>query len=438
MKTRLIVASLILIAAAVSNVARAENWGQWRGPFFNGSTTEANLPTQWSQIDNVAWSADMPGPSAATPVVWDDRVFVSSTDLENNSLRALCFDRKTGELLWHHEVAEGIKKDYRSTYAGPSPATDGKVVVFFYGNGELVTFDLAGSKLWSRNVGPFAFQWTFSTSPVLYDDKLFIQILQRDVAVRGAGRPTGNESFLLALNPSTGDEIWKQNRPSQAVAESLEAFTTPIPYEYEGRRELIVAGGDDLTGHDLETGKELWRWGTWNPERIGHWRLVPSPVAGDGVILACAPKKSPIFAVPAGRTGRIESSELLWVSDSRTDEGRHISSDVPTPAFYDGDFFILNDLRRSLSRVEPRSGKIKWTIEAPGRSKYEASPLAADGKLYLINFDGEVAVINADDGDVLNVVPMEADPKGFIRASVTASHGQLFVRTDSKLFCIGK
>ena len=159
--------------------------------------------------------------------------------------------------------------------------------------------------------------------------------------------------------------------------------------------------------------------------------MVPSPIAGDGVVVACAPKRSPVYAVKADSEG---DAGLLWSSQ----DNRPVSSDVPTPAFYDGDFFVLSDVRKMLSRVEPKTGKIKWTIETPGRSKYEASPLAADGKLYLINFDGQVSVIDAQDGKVLRTISMEDDPRGSIRSSVIASQGQLYVRTDTTLFCIGK
>jgi outer membrane protein assembly factor BamB len=421
---------LVMLAATSSQAA---DWGQWRGPNFNGSTDESNLPTQWSQTENVAWSVAMPGPSGSTPVVWGDHVFVSSTDQKKQTVKAICLDRKSGKVLWQHDVAKGVekKKNWRSTYAGPSPATDGKNVVFFYGNGELITYDFTGQKKWSKNVGPFAFGWTYSTSPLLFDGKLYIQILQRDVAVKGYGVPGKNDSYLLALDPETGKELWRKLRPSKAKAESLEAFTTPVPYVHQGRKQVLIAGGDALTGHDPATGTELWRWGTWNPERIGHWRLVPSPIAGDGVVVACAPKRSPVYAVKADSKG---DAGLLWSSQ----DNRPVSSDVPTPAFYDSDFFVLSDVHKMLSRVEPKTGKVKWTIETPGRSKYEASPLAADGKLYLINFDGQVSIIDAQDGKVLRTISMEDDPRGKIRSSVIASQGQLYVRTDTTLFCIGK
>jgi outer membrane protein assembly factor BamB len=239
------------------------------------------------------------------------------------------------------------------------------------------------------------------------------------------------------MDPQTGSQLWKHVRPSAAVGESLEAFNTPMPYEYGGRRQLLVNGGDAVTGHDLDSGKELWRWETWNPEKIGHWRLVPSPVAGDGVVLLCAPKKSPVYALPTTKSGRLSDNDLLWVS---RDE-RNITSDVPTPAFYDGDFFILSKSRRTLSRVEPKTGKIKWSTTLESRRELEASPLAADGKIYLLNFDGEATVVNAADGKILSIIPMEDKEDlgaDLIRSSIIAAQGRLFIRTKTRLYCVGR
>lgn len=429
---------LVTVLAAMLTGA---DWPQWRGPNFNGSTDETNLPTEWSQTENIAWVADLPGPSAATPVVSGDYVFVSSAELATGGLKALCFDRRTGELLWQHDVPGGVRLDNRSTYSSPSPATDGTRVFFFYGNGELVAFDFDGTKLWSRNIqedfGPFAFNWTFASSPLLFEGRLYLQILQRDVPVNGRGfADRKNESYLLALRPETGETLWRHVRPSQAVAESREAYTTPIPFEYNGREELLVIGGDDLTGHDPATGKELWRWGTWNPTRIGHWRHVPSPVAGGGVILVCAPKRDPVYAIEAGGEGQLSDEWIAWTSKNV----RPVSSDVPTPAFYDGDFFVLSDVRRILSRVEPKTGKVKWSVQTPRMTKYESSPLAADGKIYLMNHVAEVAVMSAEDGQVLNFIDMGVGSSRDepVRSSIIAAYGQLFIRTNDKLYCVGK
>jgi outer membrane protein assembly factor BamB len=337
-------------------------------------------------------------------------------------------------------VAKGIRQDARSTYASASPVTDGRMAIFFYGNGDLVCFDADGNRRWARNVqkdfGQFAFGWTFSSSPLLFQGKLYLQVLQRDVPVRDRGlKDRENESYLLAMEPETGKTIWRVVRPSQAVMESREAFTTPMPFEFGGRQELLIAGGDAISGHDPATGRMLWQWGTWNPKRIPHWRLVTSPIAGDGIVLACAPKRDPIYAVKAGGSGVLDDRALAWTSR----ETKALTSDVPTPAFYDGDFFVLSDLRKCLSRVEPRTGKIKWSVATPSKAKYEASPLAADGKIYILSFTGDAAVIDAADGATLHTVSMDKPRDDeVVRASIVAAYGQLFIRTTRKLYCIGK
>lgn len=436
MKLRIMLAFMLLAATS----AQASDWQQWRGPYFNGSTDEKNLPSAWSQTENIAWSAELPGEAASTPIVSGDRIFLSGVDAANDTLVAMCFDRKTGKLLWRHQVAEGTRRDDRSNFAAPSAVTDGKNAIFFYSTGDLICYDFEGRRRWARNIendyGQFAFGWTFSSSPTLFDGKLYLQVLQNNNPTRGFGlQGQENKSYLLAVDPETGKDLWRVFRESKAVAESREAFSTPIPFSHDGRQELLVVGGDAITGHDLQTGKELWRWGTWNENRIGHWRHVPSPVGGGGVVLACAPKGGPVFAVKAGENGLLDDNSIAWVSG----EVREVTSDVPTPAFYDGDFFILSDVRKSLSRVEPRTGKVKWTISTPGQAKYEASPLAADGKIYLINFNGQVDVIDAATGDVINSIVMD-DParREVVRASVVAAHGQLFIRTTRRLYCVGK
>lgn len=430
----------LILILIVNSVVQAGDWPHWRGPYFNGSTDEKNLPSDWSRTEGIAWSIDLPGSSASTPIICKDRVFLSGVDSDKDMLLAMCFDRTNGNLLWRHEIAKGISHDRRSTFAASSPVTDGKIVVFFYANGDLVCFDMKGNRQWARNLhhdyGEFAINWTYGSSPTLFKDRLYIQVLQRDVPVRGRGLTDRmNESYILAVDPSTGKTLWRQIRPSKAQAEAREAYSTPIPCSLGGKEQLLVVGGDVLTGHDLETGKELWRWGTWNPRRIGHWRHVPSPVAGEDIVLVCAPKNDPIYAIRPKGTGVLDDNAIAWISR----DVREISSDVPTPAFYDGDFFVLSDLRKCLSRVEPKTGKAKWTIQTPGKAKYEASPLAADGKIYIINHAGQAAVIDAANGDVLKVIPMDkVSGQQVVRASISAAYGHLFIRTTSRLYCVGK
>ncbi len=437
MQTRIICPACLLSLAAAA--VAAADWPHWRGPDYTGASTATNLPVTFGRSENVRWVADLPGPSAATPILWGHYVFVSSTDREARTLVALALDRATGRMLWQHPIAEGTERDNLSNYASPSPVTDGQRVFFFYGQGDLAAFDLAGRRLWQRSLardyGEFAFLWTFASSPLLHDGRLYIQVLQRDVPVNGRGRPGPNgliDSYLLALDPATGKELWRVIRPSDAVAESRESFASPVVLRHGGRTEILVIGGDCITGHDPATGAELWRWGTWNPTKIPHWRLVPSPVAGEGIILACAPKRDPIYALAAGGQGRLSDTAVVWKSDQQ----RNLTSDVPTPLFYLGDFFILSDLRKTLARVEPRTGRVKWVMETPGNAKYEASPTGADGRIYLMNFRGDVVVVDAADGRVVHRAEMGDPGDDRIRSTVVADGRELFIRTHRKLYCV--
>ena len=251
----------------------------------------------------------MSGPSASTPVIIGDRVFVSEPVESSQTLHAACLDRKSGKELWNNVAGEGLRRDDKSNFTSPSPVADKKNVYFFYGNGPLVAYDHQGRQIWSRSIhsgdyGEFAFNWTFSATPLLYGGKLYVQVLQRNEPVHGHGRTDGPiESYILALDTANGKTLWRHVRPADAVAESFESYTTPIPFEYHGRKEILISGGDCITGHDPATGEELWRWATWNPHKISHWRLVPSPVAGGDVVLACAPKGDPIYAIKAGGKG---------------------------------------------------------------------------------------------------------------------------------------
>ena len=435
-KTILLVVALELSLAGM----QAGEWGNWRGPNYNGSTDEKNLPAKFSKTENVIWSVKMDGPSAGTPVIWGDNVFVSSSNPDAERLTANCYDHGTGALKWAHQVAKGHRQDNRSNYAAPSPVTDGQVVTFFYGNGELATFTPDGEKLWSQNIqkkhGQFAFLWTFSTSPIIHDGILYMQVLQRDTKVGSKGS-NDNRSYLLALDPKSGRQLWKVYRSAKARSESLEAFSTPIPFTHNGRGEILITGGDCLTGHDPKSGEELWRWGTWNPTRIGHWRLVPSPVAGDGVVLACAPKRAPVFAIKAGGKGNISASGRLWNSEGSRDG---VSSDVCTPLFYQGSFFVLYGEGRDkmLSRVEPKTGKIQWASNLDSRSLFRGSPTGTDGKIYVQNHAGTVHVIDAKSGMVLHRAEMGKAGDDQTRASIAVAHGRLFIRTNSRLFCVGK
>ena len=381
--------SIAAVAAAAvlltAPAATAQDWPHWRGPHYNGSTTANDLPTDFTIKKHVKWTADLPGPGASTPIVVGDKIFLTSVDTKRERLVAMCFDRKDGKVLWKKDAGSGytagrgtrVARGSRTTYASPSATTDGKVVVFFFGNGDLVGFDYEGEKLWSRNIqkdyGNFAFNWTFAASPTLWEGKVFLPVLQRNVPIRqrrrgrrgggggGAaqGAPTKIDSFLLAVDPKTGKTIYKHVRPSQAQVESLESYTTTIPFVGEkSRKQLLVVGGDVLTAHDPATGEELWRWGTWNEgHRQRFWRLVPTVVVGGDVAMVCAPKGAPVYAVKLnGGEGDLDQDDYLaWKSEGRRNK---VSSDVPTPAFHDGHFYVLGDGQSALSKVHAKTGMV--------------------------------------------------------------------------------
>jgi len=389
----------------------------------------------------------MPGPAASVPVVWGDNVFVSSSNPTTQKLIAMSLDAKTGKVKWKHEVAEGYQHDERSNLATPSPCTDGELVYFLYGTSLLTAFDFAGKEVWKRDLGKdygtFATQWTYSASPVLDEGRLYIQVLQRNVAFEfhgmAKGDPNGkNESYILALDPKTGKEIWRHVRPSDATAESLESFSTPVFHTHEGRRLMLISGGDTMTGHDAGTGAELWRLASYNSAKIGHWRMVTSPAAGDGVALLCAPKKEPVYAVRLDSKGIVNAA---WVSDPK-----EVSSDVSTPLFYQGKFFILDSDRKALSCVDPKTGKALWRGEFPTRNKLEASPTGADGKIYCVDQLGVVFVVNAR-GEQFEILHQSTfgqegatatNGDKLVRASISAANGCLFIRAQDRLYCVGK
>jgi outer membrane protein assembly factor BamB len=452
--------------------AAAQDWPNWRGPQHDGSAEAKNLPTDFSQSKLIRWTSALPGPGAGTPIVVGDHIFLTSVDTKRERLVALCLDRGDGALLWSKDAGSGytgssgqgsrVARGSRSNYASPSPVTDGERVIFFFGNGDLVALDLDGEEVWRSNIqkdhGDFAFLWTFSSSPTIWDGKVFLPIMQRDTPIGGNKRkpqrrkyrapsagslqtpeeaPQPIQSFLLALDAKTGKPLYKTERSSPAISESRESYATAIPFVGEnGRKELLVVGADILTSHDPATGKELWRWGTWNDDhRQRSWRLVPSSVVGGGVTLACAPKRQPVYAIRLGGKGTLGEDSIAWKSEGRPNP---VSSDVPTPAYYRNHFYVLSDVASALSKIHPASGKVLWTTPLSRDYRWRASPTAADGKIWCLNHHGDVTIVDADSGGIVSRISMGDEDDDNIRSSIVVAHGALFIRTNSTLFCIGR
>lgn len=423
----------MMVLAAFSAGAWAGDWPQWRGPFQNGSTDQKNLPGSWSKTENIRWVTPLPGPGAATPIIWGDYVFISSIDSNSKDLYALCLDGLSGKIVWQSKAGRASESVRRSNMASPSPVTDGKRVYFLYGTSDLAAFDFKGNKTWSRRLakdyGVFNIKFGYSSSPLLYQDKLYVILLRRD-------KPYSNfpadkspfDSFLLALDSRTGEVIWKHPRRSGAKKESLDAYTTPVLYEGKKRKEIVVAGADYVTGHDPATGAEFWHL-LYNPKHKDLQRLVPSAVAGDGLIYAVVPRGGKeLFAIREGGSGEIPWSDLAWVFEKFT-------PDVCTPLYYNGRLYVLDGNKKVMSCLHAETGRQIWQGKLGGRSVFRASPTGADGKIYCVSQAGQVVVLGAgDEFKVISRISMGEKP---VRASIAAAGGRLFIRTAKNLYCVG-
>ena len=429
------VLGLAVLLAVVPWPSHAENWPQWRGPLLNGSTTETGLPSTWSKTEGVKWVAPMPGRSPSTPVIWGDRVFVTSVDRSSNSLVALCLDSGSGAAAWKQTAGENQRAKGNNTMAAPSPVTDGQSVAFLFGTGVLLACDFEGNLLWRRDLaadyGAFVVKWGYSSSPLLYDGRLYVLLMQNEKPDRyGVSDRTGPlESFLLAVDLKTGRDLWRHVRETDATDESTESYSTPVPYEHAGRKEIIVVGGEFVTGHAAATGAETWRWEFSPPDRQIWQRTVASPVVGGGLVYAVRPKHRPMFALRLGGRGRLTDDCVAWKLTGFT-------PDVCNPLLYGGRLYALDGDQRVMTCLDAKTGKQVWQGHIGGRAVYRASPTGADGRIYCINEAGGVIVVSAEDEfRILSRIAMGEQP---CQSTIVASGGRLYIRTAKNLYCVGE
>jgi len=409
----------LLILTVVATLARAENWPQWRGPSLNGLSGEKNLPAKWTTEENVAWKVAMPGWSGSTPIIWRNHVFLNVAEGDNLFLWAI--DKVKGEILWKRPLGGGNVKMRKQNMSSPSPVTDGKNVYVITGTGVLKGFDFAGKELWSRDIqkdyGDFGLNWGYASSPLLFEDSLYVQVLH--------GMKTDDPSYVLRINKTDGKTVWKVERPTNAERESPDAYTTPALLRTGKTVEIVITGGDCVTGHDPETGKELWRANGLNPDNNPSYRIVASPVVFGDIIYAPTRVK-PLLALRAGGRGDITNSHVLWSSLN--------GPDVPTPVTDGTYFYIVND-RGIVWCLDAKTGK---EIYGPQRIKpgtYSSSPVLADGKIYITNEEGLTTVMKA--GSTFEV--LAENPLGdYTLSSPAISEGQIFIRTATNLYAIGK
>ncbi|HEY7154907.1 MAG TPA: PQQ-binding-like beta-propeller repeat protein [Gemmataceae bacterium] len=425
-------AALFLSSLALAIApAWGDNWPQWRGPSGDSVSTETNLPLKWSEKENIRWTCRLPGEGNSTPAIWGDAVFVTAQVGED--LLALKIDRDTGRIVWSRKIGTGIanrktpdgeKRRHQKFHtlhnlASPSPVTDGEVVVFHFGNGDLAAFDFAGKQLWSHNLqkeyGPYSIWWGHANSPVLYEN-VVVSVCMQD-SLDDLDGPTA-ESYLIAHDKRTGAVKWKTERRTKAKAEQCDSYTTPLLRKLGDRRELVVMGGNQLDAYEPATGKQLWAL----PDIVGGRTITGPTVAGD-LVYATQGMRGPLLAVRPG-AAKDDKPEIIWKQTKGT-------SDSACPVVWKDLLFWIAD--NGLAHCcDARTGAVKWENRLPGN--YKASPLAADGRIYFLNLAGKCTVIAAASEFKLLAVN---DIQGKTLASPAVSDGHIFIRAQTALYCIG-
>jgi outer membrane protein assembly factor BamB len=409
----------IFLAILMGVTAAAANWPQWRGPSLDGVSGETGLPVKWSTEENVTWKIALPGRSGATPIIWDDHIFLNVAD--GDDLQIWDLDRATGAVRWKQKIAGGNFKINKQNMSSPSPVTDGKTVWVMTGTGIFKAYDFAGKELWTRDIqtdyGKFGLNWGYASSPLLWNGSLYVQVLH--------GMKTDDPSYILRIDPKTGKTIVKVERPTDAIVESPDSYTTPAVWTSGNKTEIIITGGDVVTGHDPATLKELWRANVLNPQNNPMNRIIASPVVKDGLIYAPT-RVRPLTALRPGGSGDVTKSHVVWQNPN--------GPDVPSPVT-DGKYLYVTNDRGILWCLDAKTGQEIYGGKRIKSAIYSSSPVLADGKLYITNEDGLVTVVKA--GPEFEILA-ENDMKDYTLSSPAVSDGQLFIRTAGYLYCIGK
>jgi outer membrane protein assembly factor BamB len=414
--------SALFFSTLATTAVSAENWPAWRGPSANGLSSETGLPSTWTKEENVTWKLAMPDRSGATPIIWGDTIFLNVAEADKDSLSLWAIDRTKGEVLWKKPLGGGNTMMRKQNMSSPSPVTDGKRVFVMTGTGIFKAFDFKGAELWTRDIqadyGKFGLNWGYASSPLLYEGQLYVQVLH--------GMKTDDPSYVMKIDPNTGKTTWKVERPTNAIRESPDSYTTPAVAKTGAKTwELVITGGDAVTGHDPATGKELWRANGLNPENNPFHRIVASPLVVDGLIYAPSRVKMMLALKPGGR-GDVTTSSKVWEFDR--------GPDVPTPVS-DGKHIYVVDDRGVLHLLDAKTGAVIYGPQRLTSGTYSSSPVLADGKVYISNEDGVTVVVKA--GTEFAVVA-ENKLEEYTLSSPAVSDGQLFLRTAGHLYCIGK
>lgn len=436
-KTSLVLSVMLLsLAAAVMVQAQSDaHWPQWRGPFFNGMA-RGDAPTVWSDTKNIKWRAEIPGRGFSTPVIWGDRIFLTTAiptgkpaetpqaapqgrragggagPLVEHKFEVLCLDRKTGKLLWQRtaKVAtphEGYHRAYGS-FASNSPATDGRYVYASFGSRGLYAYDFNGKLIWEKDFGvqlKMRLAFGEGAAPLLLKDQLFV-VFDHEA-----------ESFMVAVDKRNGKELWRVQRDEQS------SWSTPLAIDHNGRTEIIVPATNKVRSYDARNGKVL-----WESAGLGS-NVIPVPVYQNGMVYVMSGHRDPkLMAIKLGKEGDISNSEAIAWSHTRG------IAYTASPVLYDNKLYVVTD-NGMISAFNASTGEPFYAqTRLPKGYNLKASPVGANGKLYLATEDGDVVVLKMGEKfEVLSVNTLE--DQVFIASPVIAD-GEIFLRGQNTLFCI--
>jgi outer membrane protein assembly factor BamB len=422
-----------VVSAADAPARPTAYWPMWRGPDQNGYASDTRAPLEWSATKNLRWQIDLPGFGNSSPIVWGERVFLTSATKDGTERHVLCVDRRDGKILWKDTAYKGPREGKIhewNTHASASCVTDGERVYAFFGTPGVYCYDFAGKQLWKRDFGKMdtSTEWGVgAASPALCDELL---IVNGDHGAEGAQRGSARggkgpekdygPSYLWALNKTTGAIVWKTER-NQGMG-----WSTPIVLDSPaGKKEIIVNSPHGVWAYDPKDGKELWRFtGRSNQELFGEI----APVWGNGLLYAFTGRPGPIHAIKLGGSGDISKTHLAW---STRQAGRDVSSPILV-----GDY-LFEAVGRSpiMTCIDAKTGK------KLGSQRLGGSPCASfvyvRGKILLVSDDGTTFVI--EPGPEMKILAKNKLGDGDeFRASPAVVDGQILIRSDRRLYCVGE
>ena len=392
--------------------ADPEEWAGWRGPRRDGTSHETGFPLRWSATENVVWKVPLPGKGHSSPVIWGDRIFVTTCVVETGDRKLICLDRKDGRVLWEKVVlntsAEKKDKHHLNSFASSTPVTDGKHLwVAFLDKVRFLIYcyDVDGNLKWEKSPGEFHSKHGFCSSPLLYKDMIIFNGDQDAVA------------YIVALDKETGAERWRADRPNRT-----RSYVPPVIFEAAGRQQLVLSGSKCVASYDPDTGKQIWI--IDGPTE----QFVASMVYAEGIFFITGgfPQWHVLGIRPDGQ-GNVTNTHIAW-----RDEGEDICSYVPSPVAWGSHFFIASDAGNATC-FEAKTGKRMWKQKLSRH--ISASPVAAGGYVYFPDDAGVTHVVKADPTFEL-VATNELGEECY--ASPALSRGRIYIRTAKSLFCIGE